>query len=101
MKRSGWRLPYIHATLKKKLIKAKNESFLNCDLAQYTSSTVSRAMVQKKVQIYNGRVRNSKIFTPPMLGYKIGEYVFTKKFDGQARIKHKSKRRTKKRVKKK
>jgi len=48
MKRSGWRLPYIHATLKKKLIKAKNESFLNCDLAQYTSSTVSRAMVQKK-----------------------------------------------------
>jgi len=58
-------------------------------------------LYKKKVQIYNGRARHPKIFTPPMFGYKIGEYVFTKRFDGQAQVKRKSKRRTNKKINKK
>jgi len=93
MKRSRWKLSYIHSGLLKKRtafsVKAIN-------FTGFRSSTIPVIYIGRRGYIYNGRWSQTIVFEADSLGHKIGEYSITKKFDTQLRQKRKTKRRTKK-----
>lgn len=92
MKRSVWKLPYIHPTFLKKRNRSKN-----LITTKIRNSIISNFYVDKKICIYNGIWFLSKDISSTMVGLKLGEFSFTKRSDTQLHIKRKSKKKSKKR----
>jgi ribosomal protein S19 len=92
MKRSSWKLPYLHPILFKSRVKNKNffVSFARNIL-------LTKPLLQKKVKIYNGIWFLSRDANTNLLGHKTGEISFTKKCDTQLHLKRKSKKKSVKR----
>jgi len=92
MKRSRWKLSYIHSALvkKRKVFSSKAINFTG-----FRSSTIPSLYIGRRGYIYNGRWSQTIVFEADTLGHKIGEYSITKKFDSQLRQKRKTKRRSK------
>lgn len=92
MKKSSWKLQYINPNFFTKRMYAKQ----NLALSIYRNSSISSKLIGKKIFVYNGAWLLTKTIDERMVGRKIGELSITKKFDGQALNKRKTKRRTKK-----
>jgi len=91
MKRSIWKYPYIPLNFFKKRFLLKS----NLSLSSFRHCLVPRPFIGRKGFIYNGAWFKTKNFEESMVGCKIGEFAITKKFDGQLRRKHKTKKKTK------
>jgi ribosomal protein S19 len=78
MKRSRWKLAYIHSGLIKKrtAFSAKAINFTG-----FRGSTIPLIYIGRRGYIYNGRWSQTIVFESDTLGHKIGEYSITKKFD--------------------
>lgn len=66
MSRSKWKFPTS--------VQQKNLNFWN------RSIVASQTLLNKRVNIYNGKVFVKTKITKEHFGYKIGEFVFTRKF---------------------
>ena len=93
MKKSNWKLSYIHPWFFKKSFVKKSRNLV---LSNFRNSTIIPKMIGLKASIYNGAWLLTKTFEEKMVGLKVGEFSITKKFDGQAQNKRKTKRKTKK-----
>jgi len=92
--RSLWKVPYINSLyfqkyfLKKRIYKIK-----------YKNSSISSNFIDKKVRIYDGRFVKTLNINNDMVGYKFGEFIFSKismKYTHLKKSKKKSKRIKKK-----
>lgn len=91
MKRSNWKLPYIHSVLFKKRNLLKKQLFF-----RLRNSSIPKYLVDKRIYVYNGIWFLSKNISNNMVGHKVGEFAFTKRSDTQLHLKRKSKKKTKK-----
>jgi len=89
MKRSIWKFPYIPLAFFKKSFLKKT----NLPLSSFRHCKVTRNFIGRKGFIYNGAWFKTKNFDEQTVGCKIGEFAITKKFDGQLRRKHKTKKK--------
>lgn len=78
MKRSRWKLAYIHPGLLKK---RKASSIKAINFTGFRGSTISPLYIGRRGYIYNGRWSQTIVLEADSLGHKIGEYSITKKFD--------------------
>ena len=93
MSRSSWKLPYIS------LLFFKNR-FLKNNLIISTRSRNSKIpaiFIEKKIKIsiFNGIWYLSTLLNANMLGYKFGEFSFTKRSDTQTHLKKKVQKKPK------
>lgn len=91
MKRSSWKLPYIHPVLFKKRILNKKSILL-----KIRNTLIPFNFTDKKLKIYNGIWYLSKEVASNMSGLKIGQFSFTKRCDKQIHKKKKGKKKNKK-----
>jgi ribosomal protein S19 len=91
MKRSIWKLPYIHTVFFKKRFFFKN--FFNLKIR---NSVIPSSFCDKRIRIYNGIWYLSKDIALNVVGFKVGEFSFTKRSDTQIHLKFKSKKKSKK-----
>jgi len=92
MKRSQWKITYIHPLFFRKSFYTKQPLILS----RHRNSIVNTKLIGAKIHIYNGAWLLTKLVEPFMVGHKIGSFSITKKFDCQAQNKRKTKRKTKK-----
>jgi len=92
LKRSSWKLVYMHSAFFKPKLYRK----MNLALSNFRNSIIPSKFVGYKTYIYNGAWTLTKVIEDKMVGLKIGEFSLTKKFEGQAQTKRKTKRKTKK-----
>lgn len=92
MIRSLWKLPYISLLLFKK--KYLNKTNLNIKLR---NSVIPYIFIDKniKINIYNGIWYLSIVLSNTMLGFKLGEFSYTKRSDTQTHLKKKRKKKPK------
>ena len=90
-KRSKWKVPYIAAVFFKKRFLKKMSYII-----KIRNSTIPSLFFNKRFQIYNGIWYKSKEIIKDILGFKFGEFSFTKSFDTQIQDKKVSKRKGKK-----
>lgn len=78
MKRSLWKVPFIHATFFKsyKVMDKYNRIILR-------NSFIPATYVNKAIKVYNGQFYPSLDILKSKLGHKMGEYIFTKRCDSQ------------------
>ena len=72
MTRSKWKGPYIEANIFKKNIKNKK--------VWTRSSTIPGSLMGETVLVHNGREFKRIIITRDKVGFKFGEFSFTRKF---------------------
>lgn len=87
MKKSVWKLNYIHPMFFKSKIYKKS----TLGLSNYRQSSVIPQLIGKKVYIYNGAWKLTKKLEVSMIGFKLGVFSKTKEFSCQTKSKHKSK----------
>ena len=92
MKKSRWKLPYIHPSFFKK---SKCKGKKNIALSNFRNSMITFPYVGRRGYIYNGAWSLTTLFEDSMVGFKIGEFSMTKKFDTQLQKKRKTRRKTK------
>lgn len=93
-KRSNWKLPFIHSLFfKKKNVQKKSLIF------RIRNSNIPANFVNKRIKVYNGTWFLSQDVMSNMIGFKLGQFSYTRRSD--ALIHSKVKRRKKKSVKKK
>lgn len=92
MARSSWKLPYIPLILFQKRFLSKN----NINL-RLRNSIIPYIFIEKKIKIniYNGIWYLSTLITNLMIGYKLGEFSYTKRSDTQTHLKKKRKKKPK------
>lgn len=92
MARSSWKLPYISLLFFQK--RFLNNYNLNIRLR---NSVIPYIFIDKKIKlnIYNGIWYLSTLFTNSMLGFKFGEFSYTKRSDTQTHLKKKRKKKPK------
>lgn len=66
MSRSKWKFPLIINKKTRNIINSRN-------------SMVTPSFVNKQVKVHNGKIYNSFVVTPSMVGRKFGEFSPTKK----------------------
>nr|YP_011016989.1 ribosomal protein S19 [Lessonia nigrescens]WQB61667.1 ribosomal protein S19 [Lessonia nigrescens] len=74
MSRSNWKTPFIDKSLLKQLTSKKKKK-----LTWSRRSTIYPAAVGLKLQIHNGKNMIARNIKPEMVGYKLGEFVTTRK----------------------
>ena len=92
MARSSWKLPYISLLLFRRKFLTKTN--LNIKIR---NSVIPYIFIDKKIKIniYNGIWYLSTILSNSMLGFKLGEFSYTKRSDTQTHLKKKRKKKTK------
>jgi len=91
MKRSSWKLPYIHSLFFK-----KRSILKNLNAFSYRNSVIPVNCLNKSVRIYNGIWYLGVDINKYKLGRKFGEFSFTKRCDAQIQSRRKSKKKSKK-----
>jgi small subunit ribosomal protein S19 len=81
MTRSLYKNDYISYDIYRKIKKlTPSESNLEPIITRNRNTTIIPSMVGKNFQIYNGKVFiKLTITTPEMVGFKLGEFIFTKR----------------------
>jgi len=91
MKRPLWKLPFIHHVFFK-----KRTFFRNFEKLFLRNSLIPYYCLNKIVNVYNGIWFLKVEITKYKIGHKFGEFAFTKCYDGQLKVKRKSKKKSKK-----
>ncbi|MFQ5793759.1 MAG: 30S ribosomal protein S19 [Candidatus Bipolaricaulia bacterium] len=79
MPRSTKKGPYVHESLKKKILKAKRGQ-LDEIVTWSRSSTVTPEMVGLTIRVHNGRTHVPVHIRESMVGHKLGEFAPTRSF---------------------
>jgi small subunit ribosomal protein S19 len=82
MARSSWKGPFVHPSVFKKAIKAKEENRLTPIQTWSRSSTILPQFVGLSFRVYNGRKFILVSVTEEMVGHKLGEFSHTRTFYG-------------------
>lgn len=92
MARSSWKLPYISSLF----FQRRFLNNLNSNV-RLRNSVVPYIFIERKLKlnIYNGIWYLSTLFTNSMLGFKFGEFSYTKRSDTQTHLKKKRKKKPK------
>jgi len=85
MSRSLKKGPYVDPRLLEKVVKAKNESDKKAIKTWARRSTISPDMVGLNFEVHNGKYFNKVFVTESMVGHKLGEFSFTRKFTGHSK----------------
>jgi len=85
MSRSLKKGPYIDPVLLKKVTKAKDSGDRKSIKTWSRRSTISPDMVGINFDVHNGKIFNKVFITESMVGHKLGEFSFTKKFTGHSK----------------
>lgn len=81
MVRSKWKVPYVHPSLVKDIILSKKKKRIS-QLVIYTksrSTTILQSFVGLEFCVYTGRDYNKFYIDQKMVGYKLGEFSFTRR----------------------
>ena len=84
MVRSKWKCKFIKYSLLMKILKNKNRTIIR---TKSRSSTILNSFIGLTIYIYNGKRFNKLIITEKMVGYKLGEFAFTRKLGNIHKIK--------------
>jgi len=76
--RSRYKLPFIKNIFKKNQNLFQKRS-LKVFKTSIRNSIVSKILINKKLKIYNGKIFQNFIVRPSAVGFKLGEFSFTKK----------------------
>lgn len=91
MKRSLWKLPFIHSVFFKKRPLHKNfNKFV------FRNSVIPLNCLNKNIKVYNGIWFLNIDITKHKIGRKFGEFSFTKRCDAQIQSRRKTKKKSKK-----
>ena len=90
MKRVSWKLPYIHSIFFKKKYYLKKTVNL-----KIRNSCIPCYFIDKRIFIYNGIWNLSKNVTSNMIGFKFGEFSFTRRVDALLHTKKKKDKKKK------
>lgn len=85
MSRSSKKGPFIDPKLLKKVTKAKQLGDKKSIKTWARSSTISPAMVGLTFEVHNGKYFNKVFVTESMVGYRLGEFSPTRKFNGHSK----------------
>lgn len=85
MSRSSKKGPYIDPRLMEKVTKAKDTGDRKSIKTWARRSTISPEMVGMNFDVHNGKVFNKVFITESMVGHKLGEFSFTRKFSGHSK----------------
>jgi len=88
MKRSAWKLPFVHSVFFKKF-KLKKRSHL----IFLRNSKIPASLVGRSVKIHNGAKFWSKVIYRNMIGWAFGQFSYTKRSDRQLRAKRNKKKK--------
>jgi len=85
MSRSSKKEPYIDERLTMKVLKAKETSSSKAIKTWSRRSSISPEMVGLNFDVHNGKIFNKVFVTESMVGHKLGEFSFTRKFTGHSK----------------
>lgn len=85
MSRSSKKGPFVDPRLMEKVIKAKSEGSKSAIKTWARRSTISPEMVGMNFDVHNGKFFNRVFITESMVGHKLGEFSFTRKFTGHSK----------------
>lgn len=84
MSRSSKKGPFIDPKLQEKVNKAKSGGSKTIKTWS-RRSTISPEMVGITFEVHNGKYFNKVFVTEAMVGHKLGEFSFTRKFSGHSK----------------
>lgn len=85
MARSSKKGPFIDPRLMEKIQKAKDSGDRKAIKTWSRRSTISPEMVGMNFDVHNGKYFNKVFVTESMVGHKLGEFSFTRKFNGHSK----------------
>ena len=85
MSRSSKKGPFIDPRLLEKVTKAKAEGSKSAIKTWARRSSISPDMVGLNFDVHNGKYFNRVFVTESMVGHKLGEFSFTRKFTGHSK----------------
>lgn len=84
MSRSTKKGPYIHPSLRKKLLTMVRSNDKRLIKTWSRASTILPAMVGMSIGVHNGKTHVTVYITENMVGHKLGEFSPTRTFRGHA-----------------
>lgn len=89
MSRSKWKYPFIENSLLKKVCELKQKKQGSVFIkTKSRASMITPDFVGLRLRVYNGKEFYPLVILPEMVGYKVGEFVFTR-----ARYEYKKKKK--------
>ncbi len=85
MARSSKKGPFVDPTLLEKVLKVKQTGDRKSIKTWARRSTISPDMVGLTFDVHNGKYFNKVFVTESMVGHKLGEFSFTRKFNGHSK----------------
>jgi small subunit ribosomal protein S19 len=85
MSRSSKKGPFIDPKLLEKVNKSKAEGSKSAIKTWARRSVISPDMVGMNFDVHNGKYFNRVFVTESMVGHKLGEFSFTRKFTGHSK----------------
>jgi len=85
MSRSLKKGPYIDPRLLEKVLKVKETGDRKSIKTWARNSAISPDMVGLTFDVHNGKYFNKVFVTESMVGHKLGEFSFTRKFNGHSK----------------
>jgi small subunit ribosomal protein S19 len=85
MSRSSKKGPFIDPRLMEKVSKSKSSGDKKAIKTWARRSTISPDMVGMTFEVHNGKYFNPVFVTESMVGHKLGEFSFTRKFSGHSK----------------
>jgi len=85
MSRSSKKGPFIDEKLLMKVQKTKDTGDRRSIKTWSRRSTISPEMVGLNFDVHNGKIFNKVFVTESMVGHKLGEFSFTRKFTGHSK----------------
>jgi small subunit ribosomal protein S19 len=85
MSRSTKKGPYIHPSLRKKIVQMLRSGDTKRLIKTWSrSSTILPQMVGMSIGVHNGKTHVTVYITEQMVGHKLGEFAPTRRFTGHA-----------------
>jgi small subunit ribosomal protein S19 len=84
MSRSTKKGPYIHPSLRKKVVQMLRSGDKKLIKTWSRSSTILPQMVGMSIGVHNGKTHVTVYITENMVGHKLGEFSPTRRFTGHA-----------------
>lgn len=85
MSRSSKKGPFVDQKLLEKVLKAKSQDSSKPIKTWARRSTISPEMIGMNFEVHNGKIFNKVFVTESMVGHKLGEFSFTRKFNGHSK----------------
>ena len=85
MSRSSIKGPFVDAKLLEKFLKSKQKGDTKAIKTWARRSSIYQEMVGFNFEVHNGKYFNKVFVTESMVGHKLGEFSFTRKFSGHSK----------------